>query len=115
MGRMANWSVVALVLALAGCTSVLHGTFVASSYHRGGDGAAPLGAVEGRSCQTQALYLFPMGEPPTTQQALDAAKRVHRGTRFLADISIDDETLWHVGYARQCIVVRATAWGTPHS
>ncbi|WP_417347031.1 hypothetical protein [Ferrimonas sp.] len=61
----------------------------------------------------QGLYLLPMDEPPSTQQALKAAKQVIPGTHFLVDISIDDETLWHFGYARQCIVVQATAWGEP--
>lgn len=71
---------------------------------------AALGSVEGRSCQTRSLYLFPRGESPTTDEAIANAKNVHHGTRFIANISIDDETRWGFGYAVMCIVVRATAY-----
>ncbi|BDY04557.1 hypothetical protein F0521_15980 [Ferrimonas sp. YFM] len=102
-----------LIMVLAGCTSALHGTFVPHSYKGDSEKASALGPVEGRSCQVQGLYILPMDEPPSTQQALEAARLVIPGTLYLADISIDDETLWHFGYARQCIVVQATAWGKP--
>ena len=107
--------VVFVMMALAGCTSALHGTFVAHSHKGDSDNASLLGPVEGRSCQVQGLYLLPMDDPPSTQEALEAAKQMIPGTHYLADISIDDETLWHFGYARQCIVVQAIAWGEPAS
>ncbi|WP_051215985.1 hypothetical protein [Ferrimonas futtsuensis] len=105
--------VIVMMMVLGGCTSSLHGTFAAHSFQGGSQQAFALGTVEGRSCQVQGLYLLPMDEPPSTQQALEAAKQVIPGTHYLVDISIDDETLWHFGYARQCIVVQATAWGMP--
>jgi hypothetical protein len=75
-----------------------------------GDPVADLGSVEGRSCQTRVLYVFPSGDRPTTDEAMVNAKNMHDGTRFIADISIDDETEWKVGYSVKCIVVRATAY-----
>ncbi len=69
-----------------------------------------LGPVEGRSCQTRNLYLFPSGDSPTTNEAIANATNVHAGTRFIANISIDDETRWGFGYATMCIVVRASAY-----
>jgi hypothetical protein len=38
------------------------------------------------------------------------ARSKQERTTFLADISIDDETRWLIGYSAQCIVVRATAY-----
>ncbi|WP_245595543.1 hypothetical protein [Ferrimonas kyonanensis] len=110
MGRVSAF--ITLLLVLGGCTSGLHGTFVSHS-HGATAGAVLLGPVEGESCQTQALYFIPMDEPPSTQQAIEAAKAQIDHTEYLADLAIDDETLWHIGYARQCIVVRAFAYGRP--
>jgi hypothetical protein len=102
-----------LALLLNGCATSLHGSFVAVSYT--GDvkqlsDAEVLGQVEGRSCQTRPLYIFATGDPATTHGAIEDAKRVRENTAFIADISIDDETEWKIGYAVQCIVVRATAY-----
>ena len=69
-----------------------------------------LGPVEGRSCQTGVLYIFPLGEAPTTAEAISNAKSVREDTGFIADISIDDVTRWGVGYLVKCVVVRATAY-----
>jgi len=103
---------VCVVSLLGACSASLHGSFATSSYAGEPDGQVPaeLGSAQGRSCQTQVLYVFPAGDAPTTAEAIDNAKRVHPGTRFIADISIDDETLWHIGYRLRCIVVRATAY-----
>lgn len=97
---------------LSGCASSLHGSFATTSYAGDVDpvDAEVLGPVEGRSCQTQFLYLLSVGEPATTHAAVEDAKSVHEGTRFIADVSIDDETFWGFGYSEQCIVVRATAY-----
>jgi hypothetical protein len=51
-----------------------------------------------------------MGDQATTDAAISEAKKVFKDTKFIADISIDDETLWKFGYSVQCIVVRATAY-----
>ena len=103
---------ICLTVVLSACSTSLHGSFVTTSYQdEPGDSAVTeLGPVEGRSCQTRILYLFPMGDSPTTDEAIANAKNVHQGTRFIADISIDDETWWGVGYAVRCIVARATAY-----
>ncbi len=97
---------------LSACSTSLHGSFVTTSYEAevGDPVATELGSAEGRSCQTRILYIFPSGDSPTTDEAIANAKNVHQGTRFIADISIDDETRWEVGYAVRCIVARATAY-----
>jgi hypothetical protein len=69
-----------------------------------------LGPVEGRSCQTRVLYVFPSSNPPTTHEAITNAKDERESTSFIADISIDDETQWRIGYSVKCIIVRATAY-----
>jgi hypothetical protein len=99
-------------LVLSGCSTSLHGTFVAASYSsdvKHAD-AEVLGLVEGRSCQIRPLYIFVSGDPATTHDAIEDAKNVRAETSFIANISIDDETQWKLGYAVQCIVVRATAY-----
>jgi len=101
-----------LTVLLSVCSTSLHGSFVTTSYAGGLEDpvVTELGSAEGRSCQTRILYLFPSGDSPTTDEAIVNAKNVHQGTRFIADISIDDETRWGVGYAVKCIVARATAY-----
>ena len=56
------------------------------------------------------LYVFPLGDAPTTDEAISNAKSVHEDISFIADISIDDETRWGIGYSLKCVVVRATAY-----
>ncbi len=110
--RVYQFVSVCLVILLSACSTSLHGSFVTTSYAGEIDqsGAAELGPVEGRSCQTQPLYLLAWGPEATTNSAIADAKSVHEDTRFIADISIDDETRWRFGYSVQCIVVRATAY-----
>jgi hypothetical protein len=97
---------------LSGCSTSLHGSFIAQSYTGHGDSETTekLGLVEGRSCQTQPLYILALGDPATTDAAIKDAQNKIEKTRFLADISIDDETKWSIGYSVQCIVARATAY-----
>ena len=89
-----------------------HGSFVVKSYQGGLEQGvvAELGSVEERSCQTRFLYIFPRGDSPTTDEAIANARNMHHGTRFIANISIDDKTRWGFGYAVMCIVVRGTAY-----
>jgi hypothetical protein len=56
------------------------------------------------------LYVIAAGEPVSTAAAIHDASSKYEQMNFLADISIDDETQWLIGYAVQCIVVRATAY-----
>lgn len=103
---------VCFVILLSACSTSLHGSFVTTSYAGEIERpvAAELGPGEGRSCQTQPLYVLAWGPQATTDSAIADAKSVHEDTRFIADISIDDETRWRFGYSVQCIVVRATAY-----
>ncbi len=110
--RFYRFACIGLTVLLNACSTSLQGSFVTTSYE--GELEDPvvteLGSAEGRSCQTRILYIFPSGDSPTTDEAIANAKNVHQGTRFIADISIDDEIRWKVGYAVRCIVVRATAY-----
>jgi hypothetical protein len=50
-----------------------------------------------------------MGTPISTHAVIQSAKKQLEGTRFLADVAIDDRVNWHVGYLVDCIFVEATA------
>jgi hypothetical protein len=82
------------ILLLGACSTSLHGSFVTMSYAGAADvqDAEEIGPVRGRSCQTQPLYVFASRDQATTDEAIKEAKSFHTGTRFIADISIDDET-----------------------
>lgn len=102
----------AICFSLCGCATANHGTFVPNTY-RGNyseQGRQPLGSVMARSCQTRVLYIFPSGTGPSTAEALRQAMAQYEGTDYLADVSIDNETVWGFGYARDCIEVKATAY-----
>lgn len=99
------------LLLLAGCNTGFHGSFVPNTYFS--DEAHPdaerIGPVVGQSCQTKVLYLFPLGEAPSTAEAVQAAKDQREGTQFLTDISIDDRIKWEIGYSMHCITVEGFA------
>lgn len=96
---------------LTACTTGFHGSFAPNSYigSERGANSGQIGRVEGQSCQTKVLYLFPAGQPPSTAEAIQSAKGQIEGTKFLTDISIDDRILWEIGYSKQCIAVSGTA------
>jgi hypothetical protein len=110
--REYRFFIIFLTFLLTACTTSMHGSFVTASYSGGVErqDAVELGPVEGRSCQTGVLYVFPLGKAPTTDEAISNAKSVREDVRFIADISIDDETKWGIGYLVKCVVVRATAY-----
>jgi hypothetical protein len=101
-----------VLLLTGGCSTSNHGTYVASTY------APPsemergqlLGEVEGVSSQTYFLYLFPVGDAPSTSEAVSVARSKFPDTRFLADVSIDDRVYWGIGFSRQIIQVKGTAY-----
>jgi hypothetical protein len=96
---------------LAACTTGFHGSFAPQTYigNEGSANSEIIGPVKGQSCQTRVLYLFPDGNPPSTAEAIQAAKNQYEGTKYLTDVSIDDRTEWEVGYSRQCITVEGIA------
>ena len=110
--RITMLMVAVVILFLTGCSTSLHGSFVPYTYAGTSERTSEteLGSVVGKSCQTQPLYILAMGDPATTDGAINDAKNQISGTKFLADLSIDDETEWKFGYSIQCIVVRATAY-----
>lgn len=102
----------AIVLLLTSCATGDHGTFVTSTY-TGDQGLienVALGEVTGNSEQTWFLYFFPLGEAPSTFEAIQDAKSQIDDTRFLIDVSIDDSEDWKFGYSIQRVEVRATAY-----
>ncbi len=115
MSRPLHCLCLACLLAVgAGCTRSFHGSYTPSTFRGGQDpeSVRQLGAVEGRSCQVQVLYVLPRGERASTDQAIKDALGQIGGTGFLVDVSIDDESYFGIGYSKQCIVVHATAMGS---
>lgn len=95
---------------LIGCSTSNHASFVPSSHVGDQQGNnRSLGAVTGESKQTWVLYLFPHGEAPSTQSAIQDAKSKIPGTRYLTDMTIDDRIFWGVGFYEQIIKVDAEA------
>ena len=99
------------LLLLMGCNTGFHGSFAPNTYFSNDDYGESqiIGTVEGLSCQTRVLYIFPLGSAPSTAEAIQAAKNQYEDTKFLTDISIDDRTKWEVGYSIQCITVEGIA------
>lgn len=100
-------------LILTGCNIANHGSFTSETY-RGVTQSVDLvelGAVVGKSCQTQFLYLLPIDEGVSTLMAIEQAKQKIAGTVLLADMIIDDTLAIEFGYSEQCIIVHATAMG----
>jgi len=107
--------VVAPIFLLTGCNLANHGSFVTQTFSST-DWAEEqtltrLGPVEGKSCQTAALYFIPQGDSTSTNAAIADAKGQRAGTLLLADVSIDDKLWLEFGYSVQCILVSATAYG----
>lgn len=99
-----------LSISVIGCSTSNHGSFIASSYINNQTSEhGSLGSVTGESKQTWALYLFPLGEAPSTNAAIQDAKSKIPDTRYLTDISIDDHTYWSLGFYEQIIQVEAEA------
>jgi len=109
--RIISLSIVMLLL-LTACSTAFHGSFVTNTYI--GENAKNIttakGLARGVSCQTRVLYLFPTGEPPSTQKAIQLAKKQYESTEYLADVTVENRTEWAFGYLRQCTTVIGTAY-----
>jgi len=101
-----------LLCFFAGCTTANHGTFVPSTYvEQDSDVQGQMiSEVTGISSQTWFLYIFPLGEPPSTSKAISDAKSKYEGTKYLTDLAIDDRMYWGFGYSQQVISVEAKAY-----
>ncbi|MBL4913814.1 hypothetical protein JMA39_11855 [Shewanella schlegeliana] len=75
------------------------------------DHLVKLGPVFGESCQTQFLYLFPVGESVSSPKAIENAKSAVQGTVIITDVTIDDSLSFGIGYSEQCIQVQGVAFG----
>lgn len=103
-------------LLLTGCNIANHGSFTSQTYHGAtqSEELIALGAVVGKSCQTQFLYLLPIDDGVSTLMAIEQAKQEIAGTVLLANMIIDDTLAIEFGYSEQCIIVHATAMGIPN-
>lgn len=103
---------IAAMLFLNSCATSNHGSFVPSTYKETHEETVNEKGTKviGVSKQTWFLYIFPMGNAPSTDEAISDAKSKIKDTKFLADLSIDDRTNWKVGYSEQLIEVKATAF-----
>jgi len=103
---------IVILMLLTACSTGFHGSFVANTYINENSEkiTSAKGLARGDSCQTRALYLFPLGEPPSTQEAIQLAKKQYEGTEYLADVTVENRTEWSLGYLRQCTTVTGTAY-----
>jgi len=101
MHTLKSFVSVMVLFLLCSCATSNHGTFVASTYTEPSDKTSckPASKVTGESTQTWVLYIFPVGDSPSTNSAILDAKSQIEGTKFLTDISIDDKTYWKFGYS----------------
>ena len=103
---------IVMLMLLTACSTGFHGSFVSNTYI--GENSTKItpakGLARGDSCQTRALYLFPFGEPPSTQEAIQLARKQYEGTKYLADVTVENRTEWAFGYLRQCTTVTGTAY-----
>jgi len=106
------WLFLITIIMSTGCATSHHGTFIASTYQDPTEEYKGefIGAVRGESRQTWVLYLFPRGEAPSTSKAIQDARAKFADTKILADVSIDDETHWKLGYSIRVIEVEANAY-----
>ena len=100
-----------MMLFLSGCATGLHGNYVPHTYIDKGANTKSefIGKVSGVSSQTWFLYVFPIGDSPSTNKAIHNAKNKVKGTKYLSDVSIDDRIIWKFGYRKQIIEVDAEA------
>ena len=112
MDKIKHYLWLCAFILLSGCTTSKHGSFVTSTYIESADKSKSefLGKVIGESTQTWFLYIVPIGEAPSTNNAINDAKSKIEGTKYLTDISIDDRTYWKFGYSHWVIKVEANAY-----
>ncbi|GIU18926.1 MULTISPECIES: hypothetical protein [unclassified Shewanella] len=105
--------ILGVAVVMMGCNIANHGSFVTNTYQDKAlkNPLVRLGPVSGQSCQTQFLYLFPMGDSVSSPRAIEEAKNAIKGTVIITDVTIDDSLSFGVGYSEQCINVQGIAFG----
>ena len=110
MSKVKQLLLIAVLLIVCRCATSNHGTFITSTY------VDPkviseevVGRVYGESKQIWILFIFPLGEAPSTDEAIMDAKSKVEGTKYLTDLSIDNRIYWKFGYSEKVIEVKATA------
>ena len=99
------------VLILTGCRTGNHGTFVPSTYIEDKEKVenVSLGTVKGHSEQIWFFYILPIGDSPSTKEALEDALLKNKEAKYLSNVSIDDRIDWYVGYRKLVIKVEGDA------
>ena len=102
----------AIAFLLTSCATSRYGSFVSSTYITDQENVEHvlLGEVNGTSQQTWLLYIFPVGEAPSIHEAIRDAKSQIEGTRYLTDVSIENQVEWKFGYSLDVITVQAAAY-----
>ena len=100
-----------LFLFIFSCSTGSHSSFITHTYidKKANIQEQFIGRVSGESSQIWFLYLFPIGGSPSTLDAVNDAKSKVEGTKYLSDLSIDDQMIWKIGYRKQTIKVTADA------
>ncbi|MBW7469511.1 hypothetical protein QQF73_11370 [Marinobacter sp. M216] len=110
--KLTSLAIVCGCLLLSACaTRDMQGSFIPHSYidPKGEFQGELIGHVSGTSSQTLVLYIFPVGDAPSLDEAMDDAMSKIPGTKYLTNISIDDRTVWGIGYSREIIELDADA------
>jgi len=97
---------------LTGCSTGNLGSFSETTFFDSSraKNVRELGPVQGESCQTMVLYVFPKDTPASTQEAMQKALSAQDGAVFLANVSVERRQYWHVGYSEVCTLVTGTAY-----
>jgi hypothetical protein len=103
---------VALTAVSTGCATGHFGEFSVSTFYDPNlyTHIRELGPVQGESCQTKVLYVFPWRSPPSTLDAIEQALSQRDGAVFLGNVSVERHEHWHIGYSRLCTLVTGTAY-----
>ena len=99
-------------VALCGCSSGMHGTFVDRTYvdESKYKNYKKLGFVREESCQIKIFYALPYSDPSSTAEALRKAKEQYDNTIFLTDVSIEHHVIWYFLYSKTCTIVTGVAY-----
>lgn len=113
MSKFKNVFVVLLfAFFLAGCSTANNNDFITNTYIDNNKDiqGVYIGPTVGKSQQKWLFYLFPIGEAPSTHNAIENAMQKYSETKYLSDLSIDNRIAWKFGYYIQIINVQGDAY-----
>jgi hypothetical protein len=112
MSNIKNIFIILLAFFVTSCSTANHSAFIVNTYidkNKDVQGEY-IGTAVGESQQKWMLYLFPIGEAPSTHDALENALQRFSGTKYLSDVAIDNRITWKFGYYIQIINVQGDAY-----